>query len=831
MKPLKWLFQKEKAIEQESFTYPAKTIYVADIKTKLTEICRRNNFAYKDLNNLLIVVDEACSNIIRHAYKDIDNGDILLETRVTDRGIHITIVDKGKSFDWHRFKTPDLNHYVSIGKKGGLGVWIIRKLMDESDYKITERGNELILAKFHSSATIGERVTKFVSSRRSVKEKFVLAAAFLILLLVGGVYSYFVYHERGNLKEKFINYNSETVKSIAEASKERIIKSNYLPLIRLMKEIKANNDNIDSIFLLNTEKRIIAHNNSDLLYEEYEARGKILEERYINKTMIVRYPNRHEVIEPVVYKGRDIGEVHLILTNKNLQKVMYAKQINYWIAGLVMIGLAMIGIYMLMGLITRPIEQLRQGIVTIGDGRLEHRIEMEGDDEFSQIAKAFNDMAGKFKGAQESLIEQEKMQKEIAVAKEIQHTLLPKEMPDTEGFDIASLYRSAKEVGGDYYDVMNVGKNLLGVIVADVSGKGVPGSLVMTITRTVFRLTAIQNKSAKSVLTKVNNFVKEDMKKGMFVTAFYLVLDSVTREINFASAGHDPLIIFRAKEDKCYYVKPKGFPLGISLPEEDLFKNVMVEEKVKLQKDDLICVYTDGIIEAMNGKREIWGEKRFMECIKRNGRLSAAEFIEKLDQELKDFTQGYPQNDDITIVVIKEQRTDTAMMNKMAREIEKLKKKKMTVKQIEKKLGVNIKALKEMRGASRKEKKLRNVIRFMTFEMKKVLMKTVVEHPEWNTRTYEKAMQLEFGPSITEALISKELKRVNLLTQDKRMLYAAERKPRKAEDIPSSPKASDSAKASAFDKFSADKSSDKPADKQNPDDSRKLSSDKGDKNA
>jgi anti-sigma regulatory factor (Ser/Thr protein kinase)/HAMP domain-containing protein len=528
---------------------------VADVKQKLTEICRRNNFAYRDLNNLLIVVDEACSNIIRHAYKDVENGDILMDTKVTNRGIYITIVDKGKSFDWHRFKTPDLNHYVNIGKKGGLGVWIIRKLMDKSDYRITERGNELILCKYHSSPSITERVSKFVSATRSVREKFVLATSTLILLLLAGVYLYFVMHERGTLKDKFIAYNSEIVKSISESSKEKIIKSNYLSLIRLLKEIKSNNDNIDSIFLLNPEKRIIAHNNADLLYEEYEARGKILEEYYVNKTLILKYPNRYEIVEPVVFKNKDIGEVHLLLTNKGLGKVMASKQINMILVSLIVLALAVLGIYWLLGLITKPIEALRQGVVAIGDGRLEHRIEMDGEDEFSQIAKAFNDMAGKFKGAQESLIETERMQKEIAVAKEIQHTLLPKEMPETQGFDIASLYRSAKEVGGDYYDVMKVGQNLIGVVVADVSGKGVPGSLIMTITRTVMRLTAIQNKSAKSVLTKVNNFVKEDMKKGMFVTAFYLVLDSVTREINFASAGHDPMIIYRAKEDKCYYVK------------------------------------------------------------------------------------------------------------------------------------------------------------------------------------------------------------------------------------------------------------------------------------
>ena len=561
MNPIARYFTKEVTIEKENFVFPAKTIYVADIKQKLTDICKRNNFAYKDLNNLLIVVDEACSNIIKHAYKDAE-GDILVEVKVTNKGLHLTMVDKGKSFDWHRFKTPDLNHYVNIGKKGGLGVWIIRKLTDKSDYRITERGNELMLVKYHSTPSIAETVTKFATSARSVREKFVTATVVLILLLLLGVYFYFVIQQRGTLKDKFLAYNSEIIKSISASSRERIIRADYLSLIRLLKEIKFNNENIDSVFLLNEDKRIIAHNNPDYLYEQYEPSGKPKEEYYINKTLILRYGNRYELVEPVTFKEKDIGEVHLILTNSSIGRVMSSKQINFILVFFIVFAIAAVGIYWLLGLITKPIQTLREGVIAIGDGRLEHRIEIDGEDEFAQIAKAFNDMAGKFKGAQESLIETEKMQKEIAVAKEIQQTLLPKEIPDTLGFDIASLYRSAKEVGGDYYDIMKVGQNLIGVIVADVSGKGVPGSLVMTITRTVTRLTAIQNKSAKSVLTKVNSFVKEDMKKGMFVTAFYLVLDSVTREINFASAGHDPLILFRAKENKCYYVKPKGFPLG-----------------------------------------------------------------------------------------------------------------------------------------------------------------------------------------------------------------------------------------------------------------------------
>ncbi|MCX8094100.1 MAG: SpoIIE family protein phosphatase [Candidatus Goldbacteria bacterium] len=773
---MRWFFTKEKEIEKESFTYPANIASILEIKQRITDICKRNNFSYRDLNNIIIVIDEACSNIIKHAYKDMLPGDILVEVRVTNRGIYITLVDKGRSFDWNKFKTPDLNYYVSIGKKGGLGLWIIRKLTDKSFYRVTPRGNELTLVKYHSFPSITEQILKFLTRTKSVREKFVFATTTFIIFLFLGIYIYFVFNQRETLKEKFITYNTEIIKSIAQSSKERIIRSNYLSLIKIFKEIKRNNENIDSIMLLNSQDRIIAHDNAQYLYTEFESRGKLEKEYYINNTLVLKYKDRYELVEPVIFQNNELGEVRLIISNTNIEKVMASKQINIFIISFFVFILVTIGIYYLLGLIIKPIQILHEGVLAIGEGKLEHRIEIEGEDEFSQIAKAFNDMAIKFKGAQESLIEQEKIQKEIQVAKEIQHTLLPKEVPETEGFDIASLYRSAKEVGGDYYDIIKVGPNLIGVIVADVSGKGVPGSLVMTITRTVMRLIAIQNKSAKSVLTKVNNFVKEDMKKGMFVTCFYLVLDSITRRINFASAGHDPLILYRAKENKVYYIKPKGFPLGISLPDDDLFKKVMVEEELKLQKDDMIVVYTDGITEAMNGKRELFGEKRFVECIKKYGKLTAKEFIDNLDMEIKAFTQGYPQNDDITIVAIKEKRTDTAMLNKMQREIEKLRKKRLSAKEIEKKLGIDLRTLKELK--KEREEKGKEKLRFLTVEQKKELTQLVIEHPEWGAANYEKAMQLKYGPIVTKKLINNELKRVNLLTVAKRIKYSNERKPK-----------------------------------------------------
>ncbi len=242
----------------------------------------------------------------------------------------------------------------------------------------------------------------------------------------------------------------------------------------------------------------------------------------------------------------------------------------------------------------------------------------------------------------------------MQVAQEIQQTLLPKKRPEIGGYDIASYYKAAKEVGGDYYDFVQVDDDTLGVVVADVSGKGVPGSLVMTMIRTALRMEARGNYTAADVMARMNDFVTDDMKKGMFVTMFYSILDSKNRIISYASAGHNPMILYRAETDETFFLNPQGFPVGISLPDETLFRRSINVEKIKLKKDDMLVIYTDGVTEAMNERREQYGEERLIAAHQGEREPLPAEFIDRSSEDIKEFTGDKPQNDDITVVAIKE---------------------------------------------------------------------------------------------------------------------------------------------------------------------------------
>ncbi|HEU4764940.1 MAG TPA: SpoIIE family protein phosphatase, partial [Candidatus Eisenbacteria bacterium] len=327
---------------------------------------------------------------------------------------------------------------------------------------------------------------------------------------------------------------------------------------------------------------------------------------------------------------------------------------------------------LLIGIFVKPIQALSDTVRAIGEGQMLTEIGSSGNEEIDDIARAFNEVTAKFRAAQGNLMEQERIQREMQVAQEIQQTLLPRSVPELEGFELGYLYRAAKEVGGDYFDFIGVDERTVGVVVADVSGKGVPGSLVMTMIRTALRMEARGNRSASDVMSKMNSFVTEDMKKGMFVTMFYVVLDSVNRAVSYASAGHNPMILYRGGQDATYFLKPKGIPVGINAPDQDLFRKTISVEKLTLRQDDMLVIYTDGITEAMNPAREQFGEGRLLAAIKRYGHLTAQEFAEALNQEVHEFTAGALQNDDITLVAIKEKTQVEERLEETRRELFRL---------------------------------------------------------------------------------------------------------------------------------------------------------------
>ena len=219
-------------------------------------------------------------------------------------------------------------------------------------------------------------------------------------------------------------------------------------------------------------------------------------ERAIGKTREVYYPN----LEPSSRTPRALGWIQIVVRESAIVERVSGARFELATIALFTLFLGYVLSAVLITIFVQPIQALSDSVRAIGEGTMVADIGASGNDQIDDIARAFNEVTAKFRAAQGHLMEQERMQQEMQVAQEIQQMLLPRKVPELEGFELGYLYRAAKEVGGDYFDFLAVDERTVGVVVADVSGKGVPGSLVMTMIRTALRMEARGNRSASDVM-------------------------------------------------------------------------------------------------------------------------------------------------------------------------------------------------------------------------------------------------------------------------------------------------------------------------------------------
>jgi anti-anti-sigma factor len=781
---------------------PADENNLSEVRDFIAEICLSAGFSKRETNNTKLAMDEACTNIIKHAYGG-TGGDIRIDVQAEPGTVEINIFDRGTPFDWSGVEDPDLEQYVEIGKKGGLGIFLMNRLMDDLDYQASEAGNRLFMAKHVETAAM-ERGPAFIPLKRrwtsTLRFKFGLRAALGLLGLVTflWIFQYMNQTQDIEIQRRQAWVGMSNLARVLESKSEDalVIDDLYDPEYRKLTDLIAERldkaREVRYARIVNGEGLVVASSILDEFQEPYDVPSGFTDIDAAGEWRSVPGADGGMIKEfhlPVVLSGGE-GErtVRLGRVVMGVSEEMVVAGINdpRFKTTIILIGIFIVGvslIYLLISVLVKPIQALTDGVRAIGEGSLEDEIRIDGPEEIGAIARAFNEITSKFREAQKSVVEQERIQKEMQVAQEIQHTLLPKKVPKISGYDIASLYRAAKEVGGDYYDFINVDENTVGVVVADVSGKGVPGSLVMTIIRTSLRMEARGSLSAGDVMARMNDFVTEDMKKGMFVTIFYVILDSKNRIISYASAGHNPMILYRAESDETFFLNPRGFPVGISLPDSNLFRRSIDVEKIKLKKDDMLVIYTDGVTEAMNADRNQYGEERLIRLIKRHGRLAPQDFIDRLNKDIKEFTGDYPQNDDITVVAIKEKlMADDVLFGIRKKLIDLVEVEGMTVAAACKMMKVSPstfyrykRRLMEMGERGLKNKTLREAheIRRVSLEQRKRIFEIVRENPSFGAKRISTVFNegRDEKDRLTPSLIYDELKRMRLNTYEKRLEY------------------------------------------------------------
>ncbi len=247
--------------------------------------------------------------------------------------------------------------------------------------------------------------------------------------------------------------------------------------------------------------------------------------------------------------------------------------------------------------------------------------------------------------------EKKRLDHDLEIARDIQRILLPSEAPVIPGFEISGINIPARHVSGDYFDYLTVDSDKLGVAIADVSGKGVPASIIMAICRSVLRSQATGNPSPADVLQKVNRQLYPDIKEDMFISMAYVIIDHVTGAVTLSRAGHDAPIVFDSATGNASPVKPPGMVVGID--SGSVFDRITGDFALSLKRNDCLLLYTDGVTEALDVKGDEFGPERMTECVRASAAEGAPAVINRLIDELRSFVGAQPQNDDITLIAIR----------------------------------------------------------------------------------------------------------------------------------------------------------------------------------
>ena len=240
------------------------------------------------------------------------------------------------------------------------------------------------------------------------------------------------------------------------------------------------------------------------------------------------------------------------------------------------------------------------------------------------------------------------MEEELNIARDLQMSMLPASCPQIKGFEIAATCVPAREVGGDFFDFVTMGEEKLCFLVGDVTGKSVSGALVMSAARSVFRMLSEEHLTVGDIMVRANRRTKMDIKSGMFVALLYVVLDSNQRMLSLCSAGQTQPVHYSAQKGKAVLVQTEGdtFPLGI-LDEAD-YK----ETRVQLELGDKVVFYTDGIVEAMDKEKEIFGFERLQKLVEESQTINAEALLQNIMDGVNQFVGEAPQHDDLTAIVV-----------------------------------------------------------------------------------------------------------------------------------------------------------------------------------
>jgi serine phosphatase RsbU (regulator of sigma subunit) len=384
----------------------------------------------------------------------------------------------------------------------------------------------------------------------------------------------------------------------------------------------------------------------------------------------------------VIAIGLNVTEIYRRISATPLTQIG-----NYSVGQLLLILLAVVGglflaiqsVAFVMGLklarsITGAVHELATGTEHVRRGDFTHRISVHSHDQLGDLADSFNSMTASVEDLLQEKAEKERLEQELRIARQIQMSLLPQGPLKLEGLSVTAHCEPAREVGGDYYDYLPLGDGRVGIIIADVAGKGTSAALYMAELKGLMLSLSQLHASPRDLLIKANRIIAQHLDARSFITMTYAVIDMCTRTLTYARAGHCPLIYLPGSGDgevaedttthggvatqvaasrRAQIQAPDGLVLGLKIDNGQRFESLLEEVTQPLGAGDVVLLFTDGVTEAMNEAGEPFGEERLAALLEEHGDLPFEELRERILREIHAFVGGAGLHDDLTLVLLK----------------------------------------------------------------------------------------------------------------------------------------------------------------------------------
>jgi sigma-B regulation protein RsbU (phosphoserine phosphatase) len=502
----------------------------------------------------------------------------------------------------------------------------------------------------------------------SLRFKSILFTANLVILIVLVNSAFFLLQERKALRVEKELRAAAILENFAESNREALILKDHITLETAVHRVIRNED--IAYALITTAKKdeyfATTLNNGDQLAEQI----KIIPVSSSQSSRQALNWEKETLIDfsrSLVVQDKPLGTFHLGLSDRGINEVLRTARNKTFLISLFLLLIFLSLILFVVTLAIKPIEQITEHARNLGRGHLKTRLNLQRRDEIGELARTLDQMAEEIQVAENNLVEQERMKRELEIARQMQRELLPASLPAIPGISLGCFYHPAYEVSGDFYDLFPLRDGKFGVIVADVAGKGLKGAWIASITRTtlktILEMEAEKIRSPRELLISLNRLLKRDLERELFVTLAFLVIDPARDEFTLASAGHPDLLHFGPRGVQ--KIPSRGPALGAI--DDQIFAPALEEKKISLKPGEGFFLYTDGLTEARNQTGKEFGLERLTELLAKFAGSGAGEIPDLLIAEVKSFCGPKDFDDDVTMVVIKKHSAESKGHNAKSR--------------------------------------------------------------------------------------------------------------------------------------------------------------------